>query len=175
MRQQVWATVLGGGSGFGILGCPDCFDNPMTWLGKTPGIEQAQNCTEFFNDRRWSELDPDWSHAFLTSQKGTPEKDDFTYVSAALTRDCDLGVCYYPGEIGSQTNALYGTTWGFPLVLDMSKMASGMGRSLARWYDPTNGAYQTIGKIANSGLHTFITPLVNSRGDFDWVLVLEKA
>jgi len=166
--------VLGGGSGFGILGCPDCFDNPMTWLGKTPGIEQAQNCTEFFNDRRWSELDPDWSHAFLTSQKGTPEKDDFTYVSAALTRDCNLGVCYYPGEIGSQTNALYGTTW-IPFSPRYVKDGEWHGRSLARWYDPTMGPIKQSARLRNSGLILFITPLVNSRGDFDWVLVLEKA
>jgi hypothetical protein len=72
-------------------------------------------------------------------------------------------------------NDLYTTTWGFPLVVDMSRMANGMGHSLARWFDPANGIYQTIGRIANSGFHTFTTPLVNSRGDFDWVLVLEKA
>jgi hypothetical protein len=173
MRQEVWAAVLGGGSGFGILGCPDCGDDPMKWLRKTPGIEQAQNCTEFFKNRRWYELDPDWSHAFLTSQKGTPREEDFSYVSAALTGDGTLAVCYYPGEIGSRTTTLYDTTWGFPLTVNISRMGSGTGHSRARWYDPTNGTYRTIGTIANSGSHTFTTPLVNSKGDFDWVLVLE--
>lgn len=175
MRQEVWGTVLGGGSGFGILGCPDCGDDPMKWLGKTPGIEQARNCTEFFKDRRWYEMKPDWLHEFLTSQKGTPTEEDFSYVSAALTGDSTLGVCYYPGQIESRRTALYYTAWGFPLTVNMSRMGGGTGHSLARWYDPTNGTYKPIGKIANSGSHTFTTPLVNSRGDFDWVLVLEKA
>jgi len=174
MRQEMWASVLGGGSGIGILGSPDCADDPMTWLGKTPGIEQARNCTEFFEDKRWYELNPDWSHAFLTNQKGTPGEEDFTYVSASLTGDGALGVCYYPGEIGSGTT-LYDTTWGFPLTINMSKMGSGTGHSRARWYDPTNGTYRTIGRIANSGSRTFTTPLVNSKGDFDWVLVLDNA
>jgi hypothetical protein len=175
MRQEAWATVLGGGSGFGILGCPECADDPMKWLGKTPGLEQAQNCAGFFENRPWHEMNPDWPHAFLTSQKGTPGQDDFTYVSAALTRDGALGVCYYPGQIGIGTTAVFDTTWGFPLTFNMSRLGSGMGHSLARWYDPTDGTYRTIGSIANSGSHTFTTPNANSKGDFDWVLVLEKA
>jgi Protein of unknown function (DUF4038)/Putative collagen-binding domain of a collagenase len=170
IRQLVWGTVLNGGSGFGILGAPD----GLEWLGKTPGTEQAQNCTEFFKTRRWYEMKPDWSHAFLTSQKGTPGKEDFTYVSAALTGDGTLGVCYYPGTIGSASKTMFDTTWGYPLTVNMSRMGSGAGHSLARWYDPTDGTYRTIGRIANSGSHTFTTPTVNSKEDFDWVLVLER-
>jgi len=56
----------------------------------------------------------------------------------------------------------------------MSKMGAGPGRLLARWYDPTDGTYQTIGKVANSGSHTFTTPGANSKKAADWVLVLEK-
>jgi hypothetical protein len=175
MRQEVWAAVLGGGSGFGILGCPDCFDDPMKWLGKTPGLEQAQHCTELFKDKRWYDMIPDWSHAFLTSQEGTPGTDDFTYVSAARSVDGTLGVCYYPDEAESRAPTLFGTTWEFPLTVNMSMMGSGTGHSRARWYDPANGTYRAIGSIANSGSHTFTTPDSNSRGDFDWVLVLEKA
>jgi hypothetical protein len=156
--------VLNGGSGFGILGSPDDVEDPMRWLGKTPGVEQAEHCTTFFIARRWYELIPDWSHTFLTSQSGTPGKDDFTYVSASLTGDSSLGVCYYPGESGKR----------FHLTVNMSKMGGGTGNSRARWYDPTNGTYTTIGGLANSGSHTFTTPEANSKGDADWVLVLEK-
>ena len=42
MRAQVWGTVLNGGSGFGILGSPDCTEDPMRWLGKTPGVNAAE-------------------------------------------------------------------------------------------------------------------------------------
>ena len=63
---------------------------------------------------------------------GNPGKDDFAYVSAALTRDGSLGICYYPGENGKK----------FHLTVNMSKMGGGAGNSRARWYDPTNGTYQ---------------------------------
>lgn len=162
IREEVWATVLNGGSGFGILGAADCTEDPMRWLGKTPGVNQAEYCTNFFTARRWYDLIPDWSHAFLTSQLGTPGKDDFTYVSAALTGDGSLGICYYPGESGRSV----------PLTVNMSKM--GKGNSLARWYDPANGRFTNIGTLANSGSHTFTTPKANSVGAADWVLVLER-
>ena len=164
MREQVWGTVLNGGSGFGILGAPDCTEDPMRWLGKTPGVNAAEYATTFFAARRWYELIPDWPHTFLTSQSGTPGKDDFTYVSAALTTDGSLGVCYYPGESGRSTH----------LTINMAKMGGGAGKSLARWYDPTNGEFTDIDTLANSGSHTFTTPRANSAGAADWVLVLEK-
>jgi hypothetical protein len=163
MRQQVWGTVLNGGSGFGILGSADCIADPMRWVGKTPGVEQAEHCTTFFTARRWYDLIPDWSHKFLTSQSGTPGKDDYKYVSAALAGDGCLGVCYYPGESGRR----------FQLTVNLSKMGGGAGDSVARWYDPTGGTYKNIGKLANSGFHTFTTPNANSKEAADWVLVLE--
>ena len=132
--------------------------------GRPRELEQAQYCADFFTARRWYDLIPDWSHAFLTSQSGVPGKDDYTYVSAALTRDGSLGICYYPGESGK----------AFQLTVNMSKMGGGTGNSSARWYDPTNGNYKTIGRLANSGSHTFTTPEENSKEAADWVLVLEK-
>jgi len=164
MREDVWGTVLNGGSGFGILGSFDALYDPIKWLGKIPGVEEAQYCTTFFTARHWYELIPDWPHTFLTSQSGTPGKTDYAYVSAAITGDGSLGVCYYPGESGRS----------FRLIVNMSKMGGGAGNSQARWYDPTNGVFQTIGTVANSGSHTFITPDANSKGATDWVLVLEN-
>jgi hypothetical protein len=163
LREQAWGTVLNGGSGFGILGSPDCTDDPIQWLGNTPGVEQAEYCTAFFTARRWYELVPDWSHRFLTSQSGIPGKNDYTYISVALTGDGALAVCYYPGESGES----------FPLTVNTSMLGIGSGNSIARWFDPTNGTYSLIGAVPNSGLHTFITPKANSKGAADWVLVLE--
>lgn len=137
----------------------------MRWLGKTPGVNAAEYGATFFTARRWSELKPDWAHTFLTSQSGTPGKDDYTYVSAALTPDGSLGVCYYPGESGM----------GFRLTVNMSKLGGGAGESQVRWYDLTNGAYQNIGRLTNSGAHVFTTPKANSQGAADWVLVLDAA
>ncbi len=164
LREEVWGTILNGGSGFGILGSPDCFEDPMRWIGKTPGVEQAQYCTAFFQGRKWYDLIPDWPHTFLSSQHGTPGKDDYTYVSAALTNDGALGICYYPGESGDR----------FQLTVNMAKMGAGSGSSRVRWYDPTDGTYRTVGRIPNTDSHTFTTPGANSKKGADWVLVLEK-
>ena len=125
---------------------PDCTEDPMRWLGKTPGVNAAEYGTTFFTARRWYELIPDWTHTFLTSQSGTPGKDDFTYVSAALTADGSLGVCYYPGESGM----------GFQLTVNMSKLGGGAGKSRARWYDPTNGEFtehRHAGELRFAHLH----------------------
>ncbi len=46
----------------------------------------------------------------------------------------------------------------------------------ARWYDPTNGTYSTIGgsPFVNSGSPTFTPSGNNGNGDADWVLVLQS-
>ena len=37
--------------------------------------------------------------------------------------------------------------------------------TLARWFDPTNGSFTTIGTgISNSGTHTFTPPAKNASG-----------
>jgi hypothetical protein len=43
----------------------------------------------------------------------------------------------------------------------------------ARWLDPTNATYTTIGSaFPNSGSRAFSVPGINSTGQTDWVLVL---
>ena len=138
---------------------------PCAGWGKLRALTRRSTLTTFFTAQRWYELIPDWAHTFLTSQSGTPGKDDFTYVSAALTADGSLGVCYYPGESGK----------GYQLTINMSKLGGGAGKSRASWYDPTNGTYQIIGRMTNSGAHIFTTPNANSQGAADWVLVLDAA
>jgi len=58
-----------------------------------------------------------------------------------------------------------------PITVDMQAMS---GATRARWFDPTSGAYTTIGTgLANTGARTFTTPGSNSAGERDWVLVLD--
>jgi hypothetical protein len=45
--------------------------------------------------------------------------------------------------------------------------------SRARWWNPTNGAFTTIGTYANTGTHAFTPPGDNGTGFDDWVLVLD--
>jgi hypothetical protein len=54
-------------------------------------------------------------------------------------------------------------------------MAALKGAARARWFDPTNGAYQDVAgsPINNSGSHDFSPPGKNHDGDGDWVLLLD--
>jgi hypothetical protein len=58
-------------------------------------------------------------------------------------------------------------------TVDMGALA---GPARARWFDPTSAAYSDIGTgLPNSGGRSFTTPGNNSRGEADWVLVIDAA
>jgi len=162
IRNELWAEVLWGGSGFGIYGSDNWgVVSTMTNLNQA-GAYSSQYCTDFFSSRAWYNLVPDKNHLFLTSQSGMPSMKDETYVSAALTSDGTFGAIYYPGNSGSS----------FSMTINMAKMS---GTTTARWYDPSNATYKSINgsPFANSGSQTFNIPGGNSAGNNDWVLVLE--
>jgi hypothetical protein len=162
IRNEIWAEVLWGGSGFGIYGY-------TLWNGATErnqdsaGAYSAQYCTEFFTSRAWYDLVPDSRHTFLVSQGSTPPMHDEFYTNAALTPDGKLGVIYYPGNGGN----------GVSLKVNLGKMAS---RTAAEWFDPSSAAYREAdgSPFPNSGEFSFVTPGANAGGDNDWVLVLES-
>ena len=61
---------------------------------------------------------------------------------------------------------------GGTITVTMSKLQNGV---TARWFDPTDDAFQAIAgsPFSNQGAHEFATPGKNGAGDPDWVLVLE--
>ena len=167
LRRQLWSVPLGGGSGFGIIGnINDAINDPMTTLND-PTLKYVAYCKAFFTSRPWERLEPDYAHAFLTSQTRDPAIHDPTYVSAAITADGALGVVYYPGLSGN----------AFKLTLDLTKMGKGAGVSNLYWFDPTDGTQRRVpgGPFANSGPRTFTTPGNNHAGSADWVLVAESS
>ena len=85
---------------------------------------------------------------------------DNDYVTAAVTPDGTLGMAYLPQ--------------GGTITVAMSKLQNGI---TARWFDPTDDAFQAIAgsPFSNQGTHEFATPGKNGAGDPDWVLVLEAA
>lgn len=99
------------------------------------------------------------------SQSGEP--DDYIAAACGAAGTC-LVTYVPPNGSGSQTFAV-----------DLRSMA---GNSRARWWDPTNGTYNTTSGGATSGQHSlantasaqsFTTPGNNSAGDNDWFLVLD--
>ena len=120
----------------------------------SPGATQMANVVALFSPRRWYDLVPDQNHTLVTSGYGTFGQDD--YVTAASTPDGKLAMAYLPS--GGTVTVNLGTLSG-PVT--------------ARWYDPTDGTFTTIGPFANDGSVTLGTPPANAAGDNDWVLVLE--
>ena len=130
----------------------------------TPGAIQLKYMKDLFVTRKWYDLVPDRRHEVVVAGYGKFSRSGRvatnTYVTAARTSDGTLAMAYLP------TIRV--------IKVDMSKLA---GTAIARWYDPTNGAYVTAGgsPFANSGYRAFSPPGLNSAGDGDWILVLEAS
>ena len=81
------------------------------------------------------------------------------YVTAAAAKDGSLLVAYIPPAHKGR------------ITVDMSILR---GKAYAKWFDPTDGTYQRVAgsPFDNRGVHEFITPGKNSRGEADWVILI---
>ncbi|MFZ0301575.1 MAG: DUF4038 domain-containing protein [Terracidiphilus sp.] len=161
-RQEYWA-MLSGGKG-------QLYGNAFIWTFMpgwkyfldTPGVTQFTIWKHFFESLPWQDLVPDQTHTVVTAGLGTfgslqtrVSKSDFC--SASKTLDGSFVVAYMPTVRTITVN-----------------MASMKVPAIAKWLDPSNGAYTTIpgGPFANKGTQTFTPPGKNHDGDGDWVLLL---
>ncbi len=130
----------------------------------TPGAVEMAHLTALFTPRVWYNLVPDTNHTLLTAgygeYSGSGYVADNNYVTAARTADGSLAMAYTP-VLGQFT-------------VNLGQMG---GTTVARWYDPSSGAYIPISgsPFSNSGAHNFTTPGNNADGDGGWVLVLETS
>ncbi len=162
-REEYWTMLTGGVGQF--------YGNMYTWSFKagwqghlvTPGTAQLKIWKEFFESLAWQDLVPDQDHAILTAGFGTygtyeTRVSESDYATAAATPNGRLVVVYMPT--------------GRTITI---KLGALRGPSRARWFDPSNGAYQDDpgGPLAKSGSHEFTPPGKNHDGDGDWVLVVE--
>lgn len=175
LRLQNYWTVLAGGLGGQIWGNKPLHHFSAGWQSNlnTPGAQDAGRWATFFRSySNWNKLVPDSGNTFLTGGFGTYDgttgvpadlvttrsaAGTSSYAAAAVTADGSLGIVYTPVNQG--------------LVINMAKMTHS-GTVTARWFDPTNAAYTSIGTFANSGSHTFTPSATNSAGATDWLLVL---
>jgi hypothetical protein len=177
-REEYW-TMLSGGVG-------QFYGNRYTW-SLTPGwgsyidtlgVSQLKIWKEFFSSLPWQNLIPDQEHKVVTGGFGTfgdpevhfdqvdltasmkPRVSQSDYATAAKTLDGSLVVVYLPTSRTLTVN-----------------MASLSGPAVARWFDPTNGAYTMIpgAPFASSGTRQFTPPRANHGGDEDWVLELKSS
>ena len=167
-RQEYW-SLLSGATG-------QIYGNHYTWQFICPNRDQDGNCVggykdqldspgatqmgylvRLFSSRPWYELVPDQAHKVVTAGYGTFGNDD--YVAAAATPDGRLAMAYLPS---SRT-----------VTVDLGTLS---GPVVARWYDPANGTFTSIGSpLANNGSVSFMLPGANADGADDWVLVLEAS
>lgn len=165
LRNQEYWVILSGALAGQLYGNANLFGFPSGWQNSnwqtSPGITQFVYTNNFFASRQWYNLVPDQNHTVVTAGYGTFQNcclnANSNYLTAARTSDGKLVVAYMPTirTITVNMAQLTGTT------------------VTARWYDPTNGAYISIGSFSNSGSRNFTPASNNSSGDGDWVLVLE--
>jgi hypothetical protein len=164
LRLQEYWTMTSGATGQ-LYGDHDTWDDGTNWAYEsahldTTGAAQLDIMQAFFNSLAWYNLVPDQTHSFLRAGYGTFSSTGYVqgndYVTAALTSDGTTGVVYLPT---TQT-----------ITVDLSKMSRLV---TAKWFDPTNGNYTTIGTFAHSGTQQFTSPAAHSDGFDDWVLLLQ--
>ena len=163
LRQQEYWANLSGATG-------QLYGNHATWtfesgwqsLLNTPGAIEMAYVGQLFEPRAWYNLIPDTNHVVVTAGYGTFSSTDVVaandYLTAARTPDGTLVMAFTP--VVRQ------------FTVDMTKLS---GPATARWYDPSNGTYTTIGgsPLSNTGTQDFMPPGSNNDGDGGWVLVLE--
>jgi hypothetical protein len=166
LRLQEYWTMTSGATGQ-LYGNHDTWDDGTNWAYEsthldTAGVAQLNIMQAFFNSLAWYNLVPDQTHSFLTAGYGTFESTGYVqgndYVTATLTPDGTTGVMYLPTS--------------HTITVNLAKMS---GAVAAKWFDPTNGRYTTIGMFANTGTHQFTSPPAHSDGFDDWVLLLRTS
>jgi hypothetical protein len=164
-REEYW-TMLSGGTG-------QFYGNRYTWSFArgweshidTPGVAQLTIWKNFFSSLPWQDLVPDQAHKIVTAGLGTygtleTRVSQSDYCTVAGTPDGSLVVAYMPTVRTITVN-----------------MASLKAPAKAKWFDPTNGIYQTIPgePFVNTGSRDFTPPRENGDGDGDWVLLLDAS
>ncbi|OAI45604.1 hypothetical protein AYO44_12740, partial [Planctomycetaceae bacterium SCGC AG-212-F19] len=158
IRHEAYVGFLSGTTGF-MYGAEGVWQFATGWQQQLTSVG-AQEMTYFanlVNSVAWSTLVPDQTGAVF---QGVSTSSDYV---AEFAADGSLGLAYKPSTgTGSQT-----------FTVNMSKFS---GPVTAQWFDPTNGAFTTIGTgLANSGTQTFTSPATNSGGQNDFVLILKAS
>jgi hypothetical protein len=113
----------------------------------------------FYRSLRWWTLIPANVGPFgalVTSGSGASGTQ--TWVAAAADPQRGLLMAYAPPAF----------TGSFSV--DMTRVGA---NAAAWWVDPSNGAKQFIGALANTGTHSFTPPGANAYGANDWVLCIQ--
>jgi cell division septation protein DedD len=163
-HQEYWSLTAGALAGhmYGSYWI-DRFDPAWQQHLSSQSVTELGYFKNFFTSINFQNLVPDQNHSLLTAGYGTYNDNNVhlsqvDYATAAKSSDGSLAVIYTPVA--------------HTLTVAMRNFG---GLVTARWFDPTNGAYQTVfgSPFPNVGTLDFITLGNNSAGDPDWVLLLQ--
>ncbi|MBC8052423.1 MAG: DUF4038 domain-containing protein [Sphingobacteriaceae bacterium] len=170
-RQAYWAILSGAtGANYGNSAIW-----PFTSSWKTamddPGAADLKHFYEAFTSRQWHNLVPDFNHTVVTAGYGKflagssnilGDGDD--YATTGRSADGKLIMSYIPST-GTGTRTL---------TVNMTTLT---GTSVvAKWLNPTNGVYTTIGTYSNTNTaQNFTSPGNNGESTNDWLLILEAS
>jgi hypothetical protein len=163
IRESHYSFLVDGATG-------DMYGNDSLWPFASgwqtqltsEGSHEMTYYANLVNSIPWYSLLPDQSGAVFQGV-GTPTSSSYGSgdYSGAYTADGSLAIAYKPstGGAGSQS-----------FTVNLNKLN---GTVTAKWFDPTNGTYLTIGTFPpSSGMQTFNSPATNSAGQNDFVLIL---
>ena len=157
VRHQAYQAVLSGAAGQVMGNNPIwLFDSGWQTALNSAGSRSMTHLGALFAARQWHLLVPDQTGAVLTAGTGTGAGRAAT----ARAGDGSFVLSYTPSVRA--------------LTINMTQLAG--PNVIARWFDPSNGAFTTIAgsPFAASGSRTFTPSSSNAAGDGDWVLVLES-
>jgi hypothetical protein len=108
---------------------------------------------QLYESKPWTRLAPDYTaHGWMTSGWSTTR-------FATLADDGSFGIAY-------AQNA------GASMTFNMGKLSG--PNVLARWYDPTSGAFVADGMYPANGSRSFSRVAANAQGSADWALLFES-
>jgi len=163
-HQEYWSLTAGALAGhmYGSYWI-DRFDPAWQQHLSSQCVTELGYFKNFFTSINFQALEPDQSHSLLTAGYGTYDDSNVhlsqvDYATAAKSSDGSLAVIYTPVA--------------HTLTVALGNFS---GLVTAKWFDPTNATLQTVAgsPFPNQGSHNFTTPGDNSRGDPDWVLLLQ--
>ena len=168
LRSIEWETSLASGLAGYIYGNANVWAFGTGWQSylSSTAVTELGYWASFLAGVPWQNFSYDSGHVWVTAGFGTPTGsgsgriDTDNYVPVSYTTDSKRMVAY--------------DAQGATLTVALGQFTQSVR---ARWYDPSNGTFQTISgsPFANSGSHNFSTPGSNHDSNSDWVLVLDPS
>jgi len=158
MRLQAYWGIFGGGILGNTYGHCKVWGFESGWRSSLndAGTNDMPHVSKVMNELPMAKMVPDLSQSLISSGVGSLKNE--SYVASMHSTDLSYAMFY--------------STRGNTFTVRMSNLTGGSKR--ARWFDPRDGSFRTIGKYPNTGTRSFDPPGSVSSGN-DWILVIDPS